>query len=255
MSRRDDVNKMYKIPSKISNIMKWLFWLNILFSGVIVIFNNKFNTNVVIIFQILISVIYVILGIIDDNFFWYNAENSRTKTSIENGFGIEITELKTEGYYNNHISDNIVKFSVNAFESILFSKTTAEKMIFKEGVITGIAIIVFISVCLIYKDYNIILIISQTVFSAYFIQDFIKLFVYKIRLEKLYDDFYKQLITIGIKCDEQRKLLLSYAIEYEIIKAYYKVRLSQKIFSKHNDKTTLEWDKICKKIKVNDINN
>ena len=73
MSRRDDVNKMYKIPSKISNIMKWLFWLNILFSGVIVIFNNKFNTNVVIIFQILISVIYVILGIIDDNFFWYNA--------------------------------------------------------------------------------------------------------------------------------------------------------------------------------------
>lgn len=255
MSRRDDVNKMYKISSKISNIMKWLFGLNLLCSGVIVILNSKENTNVVIIAQILISVIYVILGIIDDNFFWYNAENSRTKTSIQNGFGIEITELETEGYYNNDISDNIVKFSVNAFESILFSKTTAEKMIFKEGFITGIAILVFISVCLIYKDYNIILIISQTVFSAYFIQEFIKLFVYKIRLEKLYDDFYNQLITIGIKCDEQRSLLLSYGIEYEIIKAYYKVRLSQKIFSKHNDKTTLEWDKICKKIKVNDINN
>lgn len=253
MSRRDDVSKMYSTSNTITRIMKCIFWINVICSLIICIFTNKAITNSVIIFQILLSIIYVLLGIIDDNFFWYNAENSRTKTSIENGFGIEITELKTEGYYNNHISDNIVKFSVNSFESILFSKTTAGKMILKEGFITGIGLIVFITVCLVYKDYNIILIISQTVFSAYFIQEFIKLFVYKIKLEKLYDDFYKELITIGIKCDEQRKLLLSYAIEYEIIKAYYKVRLSQKIFSKHNDETTSEWDKICKKIKVNNI--
>lgn len=123
-------------------------------------------------------------------------------------------------------------------------------MIPKEGLKTAVALVVFISACLIYKDYNIILIISQTVFSAYFIQEFIKLFVYKIRIDKLYNDFYNQLVTIGIKCDNQRKVLISYAIDYEIIKAYYKVRLSEKIFLKHNDETSLEWNKICEKIKI-----
>ena len=133
-----------------------------------------------------------------------------------------------------------MKFSVNAFESIIFSKTTAERMMLKEGARTLIAFITLICVCLVYKDYGVVLIISQTVFSAYFIEEFVRLCVYKSNLEKLYDNFYKELITIGVKNEKQRSLLLAYAIEYEAIKVHYKLRLSEKEFWKHNDETSLK---------------
>ena len=250
MTRRDDVNDLYEWPNKIENVIKWLFWSNVICSMVACIVKNDSIINILIVAQIIVSILYVLLSILDDNFFWYNAEQIRRQAAIENGFGIDIMEYKTEGYYNNTIPNNIVKFSVNAFESIMFSKTTAERMMLKEGSRTLIAFIAFICACLVYKDYGVILIVSQTVFSAYFIEEFVRLCVYKSKLEKLYDSFYKQLITIGIKNEKQRSLLLAYAIEYEAIKAHYKIRLSEKEFWKHNEETSLKWENISGKIKI-----
>lgn len=250
MTRRDDVNDLYKWPNKIEDVMTVLFWINIIGSIVVCIVKNDVIINILIVAQIIVSILYVVLSILDDNFFWYNAEKVRRQAAIENGFGIDITEYKTEGYYNNTIHNSIMKFSVNAFESIMFSKTTAERMMLKEGIRTLIAFIAFIGACLVYRDYGIILIISQTVFSAYFIEEFVRLCVYKSKLEKLYDSFYKQLITIGIKNEKQRSLLLAYAIEYEAIKAHYKIRLSEKEFWKHNEETSLKWEKISRELKI-----
>nr|WP_304576490.1 hypothetical protein [uncultured Clostridium sp.] len=195
-------------------VMKWLFWSNVICSMVACIVKNDSIINILIVVQIIVSILYVLLSILDDNFFRYNAEQIRRQAAMENGFGIDIMEYKKEGYYNNTIPNNIVKFSVNAFEIIMFSKTTAERMILKEGARTLIVFIAFIFACLVYKDYGVILIISQKVFSAYFIEEFVRLCVYKSKLEKLYYSFYKELITIGIKNEKQRSLLLAYAIEY-----------------------------------------
>lgn len=250
MARRDDVNKLYLWPSRIEHIMKCLFWANVICSAMCCLFKVNNVTSILLIVQIMASIMYVVLKILDDNFFWYNAESVRRQTDIENAFGIDIVEYKTEEYYNNNLPNNATKFSVNAFESIMFSKTTAGRMMWKEGIRIGITVFAFICVCLVYKDYSIILIISQTVFSAYFIEEFVTLLVYKFRLEKLYDAFYKELITIGIKNENQRSLLLSYAIEYEVIKAHYKVRLSNKEFWKHNAETSLKWKQVYNKINV-----
>ncbi|MFW2502763.1 hypothetical protein [Clostridium diolis] len=250
MARRDDVNKLYLWPSRIEYIMKCLFWANAICSAMSCLFKVNNITSILLIVQIMASILYVVLKILDDNFFWYNAESVRRQTDIENGFGIDIIEYKTEEYYNNNLPNNATKFSVNAFESIMFSKTTAGRMMWKESIRIGITVFAFICVCLVYKDYSIVLIISQTVFSAYFIEEFVTLVVYKFRLEKLYDAFYKELITIGVKNENQRSLLLSYAIEYEAIKAHYKVRLSNKEFWKHNAETSLKWKQVYNKINV-----
>lgn len=253
MARRDDVNQLYLLPNRIEYIIKWLFWINVVCAVGSCIFKTDTESNILSIIQILVSILYVVSRIIDDNFFWYNAENARRQSAIENGFGIDITEYKTNEYYNNRLPNNSAKFSVNAFESIMFSKTTAGRMLWKESIKIGIAILAFISTCLVNKDYGIMLIISQTVFSTYFIEEYVTLVVYKSRLEKLYDDFYKELITIGIKYEDQKSLLLAYAIEYEAIKAHYKVRLSEKEFWKHNTETSLKWERVCREIKYNDI--
>lgn len=250
MARRDDVNDLYEWPNKIENVMKLLFWSNVICSILACIVKNDAIINILIVVQIILSILYVLLSILDDNFFWYNAEQVRRQAAIENAFGIDITEYKTEGYYNNNIPNNSVKFSVNAFESIMFSKTTAERMMLKEGSMTFIAFIAFICACLVYKDYGVILIISQTAFSAYFMEEFVRLCIYKSKLEKLYDSFYKELITVGVKDEKQRSLLLAYAIEYEAVKAHYKIRLSEKEFLKHNEETSLKWQNISGKIKT-----
>lgn len=250
MVRRDDVNNLYKWSNKIENVLKWLFCSNVIASIVFCIAKNDDIINILIVAQIIVSILYVLLSILDDNFFWYNAEQVRRQAAIENGFGIDIMEYKTEGYYNNTIPNNIVKFSVNAFESIMFSKTTAERMMLKEGLRTLSAFITFICACLVYKDYSVILIIFQTVFSAYFIEEFVRLCVYKSKLGKLYDNFYRELITLGIKNEKQRILLLAYAIEYEAIKAHYKIRLSEKEFWRHNEETSLKWEKISRELKI-----
>lgn len=247
MSRRDDVNKVYEFTKKIENIIRFCFWGNILFS----LIGGFLDKNFLIIVQILLSIMYVVLSILDDKFLWYEAERIRRQTCIENAFGINITEYKTEGYYNNSIQNDYMKFYINSFESIMFSKKTAGKMILKEACKTILIVFVFICVCLVFKNYGIILIISQAVFSAYFIEGFVSLCFYKSRLEKLYDNFYKELITIGINNENQKVLLLSYAIDYETIKAHYKIRLSQKEFNEHNDETSLEWEKISSEIKIN----
>jgi hypothetical protein len=250
MARRDDVNQLYLWPNRIEYIIKWLFWINVVCSVAYCIFKTGTVSNILLVVQILVSILYVVSRIIDDNLFWYNAERARRQTAIENGFGIDITEYKTNEYYNNSLPNNSTKFSVNAFESIMFSKTTAGRMLWKESIRMGIAVLAFISTCLVNKDYGIVLIMSQTVFSAFFVEEYVTLVVYKSRLEKLYDDFYKESITIGIKSEEQSILLLAYAIEYEAIKAHYKVRLSEKEFWKHNSETSLKWEQVRKKIKI-----
>ena len=131
MTRRDDVNDLYEWSNKIENVMKWLFWSNVICSMVACIVKNDSIINILIVVQIIVSILYVLLSILDDNFFRYNAEQIRRQAAMENGFGIDIMEYKKEGYYNNTIPNNIVKFSVNAFEIIMFSKTTAERMILK----------------------------------------------------------------------------------------------------------------------------
>lgn len=249
MKKRDDVTKLYSYSNTLQKVMKWMFRCNVIASLIVCIIKDSNITNIVILIQILVSILYILLGIVDNNFFWYNAEKIRRNTSIENGFGIEITEYKTEKYYNNNFQKSSFKFAINAFESILFSKTTAGRMIFNEAIKTIISIMIFIYACIVYKNYGVVLIICQTVFSAYFVESFITLIIYKSKLEKLYDDFYKELITIGINSSSQMSLILAYAIEYETIKSHYKVRLSESEFNKHNEETSLKWEEICKKIK------
>ena len=74
------------------------------------------------------------------------------------------------------------------------------------------------------------------------------LLIFCNRVNKVYDDFYMQFVTIGIGASNQIPILLSIAVEYEAIKAHYKVRLSEKVFRKHHDALSHEWDSLCQQI-------
>lgn len=243
MSRRDDVNRLYKAPGILDGIEKVLFIIDVV-ASVVALSNNPKVVSVVIIIQIVSAVLYFLSSVIDDGYFWYEAEKARRKNCIENGLGTRLSELETEDYYNNQSKVSLEKYALNALESNMFSKEIAGKMILWSCIKSVVAIAVLVVACRFLPDSELLLIIAQTAFSSYVLIDTVELVFYKLRMENLYKEGYTALISPGIKGKCRNAVLLAYAVEYEAIKAHYKVRLDEKIFKKNNDKLSEKWNQV-----------
>ena len=248
MNKLDEISKKYKITNDISNIVNFLFYVNIVLSILLLIFESqsRFITYVLII----VSILYSILLIVNDCLFLYNAEKYRRINCIEDGLDLDITNIKLDGYYNNKLPPSFNKYGLNTFENIYFSKSIAKKMLLCSTIKTVIACFFLILICIFFGGQYIVLIITQTVFSYNYILGFISLLFYINRLDKLYDDFYNIFITIGIENDKQHDILIVNIVEYESIKAHYKIQLSSKIYRKLQGELSDKWNEISKKCKT-----
>ena len=243
MSRRDDVNKLYKIPNNLECIEHGLFLIDLI-AAIFSLSSNQNVMSIAIVIQIVAAVFYFIISVIDDRYFWYEAEKARRKNSIENGLGTRLSELETEEYYNNQSKESLEKYALNVLESNLFSKEIAGKMILTSCIKSAIAVAILIVACRFMNDSEFLLIIAQTAFSSYVLLDTVMLVLYKLRMDGLYKEGYALLITPGIKGKKKNACLLAYSVEYEAIKAHYKIRLSEKIFKKNNDKLSNQWNQV-----------
>lgn len=243
MSRRDDVNRLYKASIILDGIEKGLFVIDVV-AAVVALSSNPTVVSIAIIIQIISAIFYFLCSVIDDGYFWYEAEKARRKNSIENGLGTRLSELETEEYYNNQSKVSLEKYALNALESNLFSKEIAGKMILCSCIKSIIAIVVLVVACRFLTDSEFLLIIAQTAFSSYVFIDTVQLVFYRLRMESLYKEGYAALITPGIKGKSKNAVLLAYAVEYEAIKAHYKIRLDEKTFRKNNDRLSAQWTQV-----------
>lgn len=252
MSRRDEISKYYDISSIADTISTWTFWINIILS-IIVLFLQAYPVASSVLMKIIIGLSFIcpIISVVDDSFWWYKAESNRRKSCIKDAFVVDTITENVEEYYNNSSSPSFKKYVLNTFENTLFSKNIAQKMLIPSAVKSLISFVVFIMICILFKNDDVILIISQTVFSTSYICGTLSLFVYKNRLETLYNDFYHLLVTIGVNGTKEKVLLLSNIVEYESIKAHYKIRLSTKVFKKLNSSLSIEWSNIESRCKFN----
>ncbi len=252
MSRRDEISKYYNMSGKAEIISTWAFWLNIILS-ITILFTQAHPTISSILMKIIITLSFIcpIISVVDDSFWWYKAESNRRKSCIKDAFGVDTIAENVEEYYNNSSSQSFRKYVLNTFENDFFSKSIASKMLLPSFIKSLISFAVFIMICIIVKNDDIVLIISQTVFSANYICGTLSLFVYKNRLDDLYNDFYHSLVTVGVKEIKEKVLLLANIVEYESIKAHYKIRLSTKIFNKLNSSLSTDWANIETRCKFN----
>ena len=243
MSRRDDISRLYKTSSVLDRIEKVLFIIDAI-AAIVALSNNHMVVSVAIIIQIVSAIFYFLSSVIDDGYFWYEAEKARRKNSIENGLGIRLSELETEEYYNNQSKTSLEKYALNVLESNMFSKEIAGRMVLWSCIKSAIAIAILVVACRFLPDSEFLLIIAQTAFSSYVLIDTIMLVFYRLRMDNLYKEGYTALITPGIKGKSRNAVLLAYSVEYEAIKAHYKIRLDEKIFKKNNDKLSEEWVRV-----------
>ncbi len=243
MSRRDDVSNLYRIPNILDKIEKILFGINVIFA-IVALFVNPTIVSVAIIIQIISAIFYFFISVIDDGYFWYEAEKARRKNAIENGLGTRLSEFETEEYYNNPNKASLEKYVLNILESNMFSKEIAGKMMPLSFIKSAIAIAVLVVSWRFLPDSDFLIIIAQTAFSSYVLVDTVQLVFYKLRMDDLYRDGYSVMIAPRNIEKGKEATLLAYAVEYEAIKAHYKIRLDGKIFKKNNDKLGEQWKQI-----------
>lgn len=248
MSIRDDISKLYKPSKLLEQICVGLFCANIIVS-IINLFVSELSSYCTILLLI-IALMYMLLSVIDDGYFWFIAERERRKNAIQKAYDVALSELDTEAYYNNSIKDHELSYAANIFESLFFTKEISRRMIIKSCVKSFLAIVVLIVACRFVKNDEILLIVSQTVFSATLVEETIRLILFSQRIRALYDDAYCQFVTNGINTKAQRVWLRWFCVEYESIKAHYKIRLSESIFTKMNPELSKQWECISKQIKT-----
>lgn len=251
MSRRDDVTKLYQPTKAIERVCLGLFGANIILSLISII--NVVATKYIVAFLVVIAFLYMALTVLNDGVLWYTAENARRKNNIQEAFKVKLASLETDGYYNNSFSDPEAAYFVNTFESAFFTKEIGEKMLWKAYFKIFVAIVVVFISCRLVPNDNILLIIAQTAFSALVIENAIALILFEQRIKKLYDLAYHELITIGISTNEQKVCLRYFCVEYESIKAHYKIRLDERLFKKMNNELSEDWNKLLKEIKFSEV--
>lgn len=185
--RRDDVNKLYLIHNLLNNGTNIIFYLNI-FITFALLFEFKYK-ECVIMANIILIIIYAFLTILNEVHFTNLAENERRKSLIRESFDIPITLKKTNKYYNNNESPSIEKLGLNSYESVFFTRKNVDKMLPENVIKIFFLIISYIIFMIQLKNMNILLVITQTIFSSEFLFYCIKLIYYKIHLEKLEEKF------------------------------------------------------------------
>lgn len=246
MSRRDDVSIKYEKSNKLSNMCNYVFIIIFLCAILSCFFDGCILTALIWI-QIVLTFISVFLQVIDDSYFWFSAEETRRKSTISNAYGVNNQPEITDGYYNNNLAPSLFKHSVNVFESNYFSYEISSKMITLSIVKMILSFSVIIVSIRFINDDELLLTIAGTLFSSSCIADTIKLIIYNNKMKKLYDDAYRFFITDNSD-SSNISWIQTYIIEYECVKAYFKVRLDSKIFDKMNSKLSQNWKDINKNI-------
>lgn len=248
MSKKDDIANKYSISNKAIRMYNVLFWILSL-QIVIGSYFGLIASPIYISFQIGISIILISIKIIDNNFFWFDAESSRRKSTIKDGFNLNIQQEETVDYYNNSFKPSIYRYGINIFESNYFSYHIARYMLFNAFIKLILSIILLVLLSRYVLDNNFYLLIVQTIVSISYIEDGINLYFYYSKLKDLYNQAYNYFITE--KCNGKYLSWIHwYSVEYESIKSYYKIRLCSKIFYKRNPELSNEWNQILSNLKA-----
>jgi ABC-type multidrug transport system fused ATPase/permease subunit len=240
--RNDGVARLYLPSQWMDKLSSLLFVLNFI-CVIMACFLSDVPLRIAVVFQIIFSLAFVIIDILDNGVFWFNAENARRINSIQNAFQVNLSEYTTEGYYNNEMSPSFLKYALNTFESHFFTIAIAQKMLAKKIVEVIAAIVLFIISCLCIS-FEVTAIVAEAIFSSSVMIDAVSFIIYEIRMKQLYDKAYTQFVSVGIMNSEQIVWLLSYILEYEAIKAHYRIRLDEKIFVKLNPTLSDKWNKL-----------
>ncbi|KAL6630727.1 hypothetical protein U3516DRAFT_619660 [Neocallimastix sp. 'constans'] len=224
----DEVNKLYNRVNISEKIANGVFFINLIVSA-ITIFEFKY--------QDLFFIINIIFSI--------TAENERRKSFIKESFNVNLTKRKTYKYYNNDEQESLRKMGVNCFENLFFTKYIAKKMLITESIKVFIIVLLYIILLIQVENLELLVLITQTVFSSEYFFKYIKFLYFKVHVTRIYQKLFDIFVTTHAEDDKVTRIkILDAAMDYECLKFYCKISLSSRIYNKYNNKLNKEWDEL-----------
>lgn len=249
MSKRDDINELYQPSKKLGLICTLLFWMDIVLS-IVSVFADSQASSVITVLLIVVAFLYMTVSVFDDGVLWFRAESARRKNSIQSAFDVRLDEYETEGYYNNGFDDPELAYAVNTLESVFFTNKIVTKMLPGAIIKLLFAVVALITSIRLISNDALLLIVAQAAFSTIVAEYAIRMIIFALRIKSLYDKAYLEFVTFGISNYSQIVWLRYFCIEYESIKAHYRVQLSESLFEKMNPDLSEEWSALYEQIQV-----
>ena len=84
MSRRDEVSKYYDISNRADVLSTWMFWINVIFSiGVLIFQSHSDVVSILMKVIIVLSFVCPTISLIDDSFWWFKAESVQERVVLK----------------------------------------------------------------------------------------------------------------------------------------------------------------------------
>ncbi len=256
--RIDELEKYYTPIERCDNWAWGLFFISAILS-VAIPYSNVIQIawiqNSISILFILSVVTHSILSHFNSFYLIPKAESHRRKQLLSNSFAVPLTPERTELYYNNEVSPSVTKLAANVMENSFFAKNICNEMAKKERIKSLIYLIIYLfSILNRRTDLDLILILTQVLFSGDIIFRWIKIEFLRFRNESIYSSLYS-LFLHKASAEANRTVagMLDAFASYESAKASASIKQSSKIFRKLNDSLTREWDNIKDELGINDV--
>ncbi len=253
--RADEVSRYYNPAIKLEFVGASLFLLNVLFS-LGMLFSASLSSSLQNVLQsVFIALVLIQFTVSQINRFYLipKAERMRREQMLSDAFGTPLSHDKTSLYYNNNYSPSIKRLGANIMENALFSSEVAANILVSKRILIGGYLIVWVLVFFLRQNnLEIIIWITQIVFSGEIIVQWLNLEVLRIRQERTYEKLHSHFLhEIGGNSQRAIATILDSFVAYETAKSSAAYLLSTKVFNKLNPDLTRKWEKVCKELKMN----
>ncbi|MEH2223151.1 hypothetical protein [Nostoc sp.] len=253
--RVDEVSQYYAPIKTLGTISMVLFWSNAALSFVMpysVSILGKVGTDILQAFFLVLVLTYFSISQVSSLYLVPRAELMRRKNLLSDSFGVPLSHEHTSLYYNNSFSPSVQRLGANTMENALFSKEIASKMLGRKRVIIlGYLLGWFFAFSLRYDNLQLLMWITQLVFSAEIISEWLKLEILRFRHERTYEELYYHFLhKIGQDSSRAIANVLNALVNYEAAKSNAGILLSTKDFQELNPILSNRWKKICQELDI-----
>lgn len=253
--RVDEVSRYYSPATKLEFIGAGLFWVNA-FLSLSILFSETLPPLLQILTpQVFIASVLIQFVVSQINRFYLipKAERIRREQMLSDAFGTPLSHDKTTLYYNNDYSPSIKRLGANTMENALFSSEVAAKMLGSKRLFISAYLVAWVFVFSFQNaDLNIIIWITQIIFSGEIIIQWLSLEVLRIRQERTYEKLHTHFLhEIGGNSQRAISTILDSFVAYESAKSSASYLLSTKVFNELNPKLTKKWEQVRSELKMN----
>jgi hypothetical protein len=192
------------------------------------------------------TVLGLVIGLAIRLYWTPRAQGMRTEDFFSEAFGIALTHERTKKYYNNEATEPARRIGLQLLENTHFTKAIVLRMCKAERIqIVTYAVMWLAIVLLRATPIDLVVAISQVLFSEQLISRFARMEWLRMKVEGLYASTYR-ILQSGAKDRASEAAIITNMVAYESAKANAAITTSSKIFQELNSELSREWEEIKK---------